>query len=157
MPTTRAKLSSLSVLAVFLSAGQAPNGITSNAATKEDDIREAVLRFQIRNHDKTARICFVRIKSGDPSASFLARFSGSERPVKNRSEARIDSSGLVVDKNTGTRGVILAQDEIRRIDENALEVNGNYLCGSLCGAGGTYQLRREGEHWVVAFKASRIY
>jgi hypothetical protein len=145
------------ILTMSLVASQAPTESVSHAKV-QDDNREAVVRFQMRNSQHSARVYFVRISSEDPPPNFLTRFADSKKQIKKRSDARVDGSNLVVDKRSRAHGVILNQGDIRRITESVVEVEGGYSCGSLCGASGVYHLRRDGESWTVThFRASRIY
>ena len=59
----------------------------------------------------------------------------------------------VVDKKTKKNSVIFDVGTIRRLNESEIEVEGGYLCGSLCMASGSYRLVREGSSWrVTGFK-----
>lgn len=116
----------------------------------EVDIREAVVRFQIKTWDLAASSYCVSIKGKDPDKTFLKRFD--PLPVKGASGCRKTVFGAqtsVLDRGTAKRSVIFDINSIRWLTEAEVEVYGGYFCGSLCAAAGTYRVVREQTRWEV--------
>jgi len=117
----------------FSAAGQ------KSESGEDEEIREAVVRYQVKNWDLAAGVYFLEIQSKDPSAAFLHRFDDLPKPVKGRSEAKQkkDVAGFhVEDRRTKKRGVIFDQGTINHLGDSSVEVEGGYVCASLCKAGG---------------------
>lgn len=125
---------------------------------EEDDIREAVVRYQIANWNLVANVYFIEIQSKDPSTAFLNRFADLRKPVKGTSASRKkrDVAGFhVEDRKTEKRGVIFDRGVITYNEDSSVEVEGGYVCAGLCMAGGTYHLRRQEGRWkVTSFEIS---
>lgn len=129
-----------------------------STSREEDDIREAVVRYQIEKWDLRADVYFIEIQSKDPTPAFLNRFADIPKPVKGKSAAKEkkDVAGFQVeDRKTKKFGVIFDQGAISRPDDSTAEVDGGYRCASLCMAGGSYHLKRQEGRWkVTSFKIS---
>jgi hypothetical protein len=123
----------------------------SGRTIAELSIREAVIRFQIKSWDLAANSYCVSLNNKDPDGEFLRRFY--PLPVKSESACRKRTGPgaqmSVTDKATGKRSVIFDIGSIRWLGETDAEVDGGYLCGSLCMAAGTYHVVREEGRWVV--------
>ncbi len=127
-------------------------------AAQEDDIREAVVRYQIAKWDLRAEVFFLEIQFKDPT-DLLRRFADNPKPVRKKSLSRKqkDIVGWVVEKKTKKVGVIFDQEKIKWNSESIVEVEGGYYCVSLCMAGGIYHVERKADRWVVTeFKVSSI-
>jgi hypothetical protein len=104
-------------------------------SAQEDDIREAVLRFQMQNWTRESHkdeaaakdqsekeiahalnfvVFFVSTGKKDPSDEFVKRFDDIARTVKKESSAEISSAVRmpVVDKETQKRGIIFSTGNI---------------------------------------------
>jgi hypothetical protein len=161
----------ISVLVAAHSKAQGTADAARHAA-QENDIREAVIRYQMeewaREGDKheedakdkrdqaiakqlNSRVFFVSIKGKDPSDEFLKRFQSVPRIVKKRSQAKMNSPKMewVTDKDTHQPGIILSADEIRWTKENEVEVEGGYHCGGLCAARDVFTVRLGNGRWKV--------
>jgi len=123
----------------------------SDRAALEDDLREAVVRYQIAKWVLNAKVYFVQINGKDPSITFLQRFQDIAWPVKRKSQSRQEKNvvGWVVDKKTKQIGVVFDTETIHWISEGRVDVEGGYFCGALCAASGTYHVEMKGSHWVV--------
>ena len=141
-------------------------------AASEEDIREAVLRYQmedwIRTVDKDEseaknqadkeaaqhynfKIFFVEISGNDPTDDLMKRFVGVPRIVKKASNSETHkTAGMpVVDKESQERGIIFSADDIRWLGKNHVKVEGGYHCDGLCGASYTFDMRLEKGKWIV--------
>jgi hypothetical protein len=141
-------------------------------AASEEDIREAVLRYQmedwIRNGDKgeaeakdqtekeiahhlNFKIFFIETNEKDPTDDFMKRFHDIPRILKKSSGAEIAKVMRmpVVDKETQERGIIFSADRVRWQGKNHVKVAGGYHCDGLCGAGFTFEVRFENGKWMV--------
>ncbi len=129
------------------------SSVTGQAARKdaELEIREAIIRFQIKTWELTADSYCVSINGKDPHEEFLKRFQ--PLPVKGASGCRKKTIGKVqisvLDKRTGKLAVIFDLGSIRWLSDGKVEVEGGYVCGSLCMAEGTYHVVQESRGWVV--------
>jgi hypothetical protein len=120
---------------------------------QEDEIREAIIRYQIANWELFAEAYFIEIQSKDPSKDFLAKFADMSKPVKEKSASRIRKKDAgdfhVEDRRTRKRGVIFNQESINWKSDSEVEVEGGYSCASLCAAGGIFYLSRQNGKWSV--------
>lgn len=160
---------------LFLLAGAAKSQGNPEAATRaasEEDIREAVLRYQmedwIRTVDKDEaeaknpadkeaaqhynfKIFFIETNGMDPTDDFMKRFHGIPRILKKSSYSEVAKVMRmpIVDKETQERGIIFSADGIRWLGKNRVKVDGGYHCDGLCGADYTFDVRFEKGRWVV--------
>ena len=119
----------------------------------EDDIREAVFRYQFSHNasaqQQQAGVYFLSVgRDEDPSGEFMDRFKGHRPPVERVSQASTQAGG-VADKKTGRRGIIFRVTDIKWISENEAEVEGGYLEGSQSASSNVYRVRFERDGWVV--------
>jgi hypothetical protein len=121
------------------------------AAPDEDEIREAVARYQVAKSDVKAEIYFLAIDGKDPSEALLKRLADLNPPVKRKSLSKKtkDAFGTIVEAKTEKIGVLFEQGAIRRLGETKVDMAGGYLCGGLCSASGTYHLELREGHWMV--------
>jgi hypothetical protein len=111
---------------------------------------EAVLRYQIKSWELTADSYCVEVNGKDAGKDLLGRLQ--PLPVKPASRCRKQTRSVtmeVIDKKTKKRAVIFDIDKILWRSETAADVEGGYVCASLCMAGGTYHVVWDGTRWVV--------
>ncbi|HEX7182576.1 MAG TPA: hypothetical protein VF756_12090 [Thermoanaerobaculia bacterium] len=149
-------LSALLVLALSLGCARNPptpatagSSEASTASAADDDIREAVFRYQFEHNasglQKSAeRYCLSVEGDRMPSADFLRRFAGHTPPVTSADQC---------DRTTGRDLFFLVKD-IQRQGENEVWVRGGYWEGNLSSSGELYIVGRENGKWVV--KESRM-
>jgi len=120
-------------------------------SAQEEEIREAIVRYQIANWDLNAKIYFISIGDKDPVKQFLERFADLKYPVKGKSASELDKGVMrwVVEKKTKKMGVIFDQGLLQWTNDTKVNVDGGYHCGSLCSASGTYHVERRDSRWVV--------
>ena len=128
----------------------------------EDDIREAVFRYQFSHNEsgqqQTAAVYFIGLYSAgdslhpgyytDPSENLLVRFLGTAPPVKRVSECTQSVDG-VFDIHSGARGLLFRIESIGEISADEVEVRGGYFEAGLSASGNVYTLKRIGGNWVV--------
>jgi hypothetical protein len=142
----------------------------------EDDIREAVLRFQMtgwaEESDKSVtaakdetgkaiakelnfKVFFISINGGDPSDAFMKRFQNFARRVERQSRSEVDKQqrNAVVDKATGEKGIVFRVDKVKWDGANSAEVDGGYFCNGLCASGQTFKVQRKNGIWTVTGSA----
>jgi hypothetical protein len=147
-----------------------PDAVTR--AASEEDIRKAVLRYQmedwIRTIDKDEaeaknqadkeaaqhynfRIFLVEISGKDPTEDLMKRFAGIPRIVRRacNSETRKTVGMQVVDRESQERGIIFRADDIRWLGKNHVKIEDGYHYDGLCGAGYTFDMRFERGKWMV--------
>lgn len=119
----------------------------SSRPKAEDDIREAVFRYQM--HHYKSDVYFLAINNRDPSNNFMARFKGCKRPVRKRSESKFESAGPSTrDKKTGAKGVILESWDLKWLN-NSVEVYGAEMWIPRCGSGFKFSVALKDRRWVV--------
>lgn len=145
--------------------------IAGNSAD-EDDIREAVLRYQMltwseegnkavkeatnQNEKAVAEalnfvVLFISVDSKDPSDEFIKRFQNFPRRVEKCSRSEVDKQQMnaVVDKTTRDRGIVFRVEMIKWLGANSAEVDGGYFCSGLCASGQTFKVHRKQGVWTV--------
>jgi hypothetical protein len=135
------------VAALFLCAAAQPQAAPSD----DDQIREAVARYQIASWDLKAEIYFLSIDAKDPSDAFMKRFADTNPPVKRKSVSKRtkDLVSTIVEAKTEKMGVLFDQGAIRKLGDTKADVSGGYDCGSLRSATGVYHLELREKRWVV--------
>jgi hypothetical protein len=127
----------------------------STHAERENEIREALVRYLAADWSQSDYVFFISIEGNDPSNQFLLRLKGFTNPIKKVSESKDvrEEKSLfshVRDKATDTPGIVFSVGRIVWLSRNAAEVPGSYRCGSICGGGSTYRVKREGRKWVIS-------
>jgi hypothetical protein len=124
----------------------------------EDDVREAVFRYQFKSLQVEVSFYFVSVDNKNPGPALLDRFREDQPEVRPASDAKYEKKPVAgfVEKRTDKQGIMFRQGAIRWISENQAEVEASYECGDLCDpVSGTYHLTREGGHWnVSSFEAA---
>lgn len=148
---------------VFLMDSCKENPVSS-PVSEETDMQEVVFRHQFASNgsgfaDTTAKFFFLAIvvvdsnhhvkSSADPSDEFMTRFSSNKPPVKKYTQATIQPSGGVYDKDSGLRGLLFRVGQIRKTSETEAEVEGGYYAGGLNAEGDVFYLRRSNGRWWV--------
>ena len=118
----------------------------------EDDIREAVFRYQFKHNasgqQQNAKAYFLSLgKDKDPSDLFMVRFKDHKPPVKKRSQAT--GKFEVIDKKTGKSGIIFVVSTIKRARGDKVLVDGGYYEAGLSSSGNVYTVERKNNKWVV--------
>jgi hypothetical protein len=122
------------------------------AGAKDDDVREAVFRYQFKTLDRQADFYFIAVDNKNPNDEFLARFRDDVPVVKPISDARHEKKPVpsIVDKKTEKDGIIFRVGAIKWTSDTHAEVEGGYECGDLCDAtNGTYSVTLQNGHWIV--------
>ena len=124
-------------------------------ASSDLELYESVLRYQIKSWELAASTFCIKVNRADADATLLNRLR--PLPVKAASECKevIGKTTFmrVVDKKTKKKSVIFDVGAIHHLSDSEIEVEGGYLCASLCMASGVYRLVREESGWrVTGFK-----
>jgi hypothetical protein len=132
--------------------GQASGSKFELTAAEQDDIREAVFRYQFEHNasgqKQNAKVYFLSLgKDKEPGDAFIARFKDHKPPVKKLSQAQ--KTFEVIDKETGERGLIFRAVTIKVIDANKVQVDGGYYEGGLSSSGNVYTVERKEGKWIV--------
>ena len=106
----------------------------------QDDVMETVLQppNEVQSKAEGITVCYLSIRGGDPSDSFLLRYAGHRPPVKKASErkGRFD-------------GVVLFVSTLKQIDKDTYEVAGGSYSGPLNAAGCVYTVQRVEKKWTI--------
>ena len=144
------------ILAALLAIGCAPTEPPQAGLSEEDQIREAVFRYQFEfnasGQGEGANAYYLGLgHADDPSPELLARFEAHTPPVKPLSASELEpGTSLVVDKVTGLPGLAFLVTDIRWLGDHQVEVDGEYQEASESAAGSTYRLLEENGQWRVA-------
>ncbi len=116
---------------------------TVTKAEHEDDIREAVFRYQFEHWGSNKEIYYLSLSNqGDPTDEFTRRFKDIQSEVRKASLAERAGGEI-------KGGVIFFVREIKWINDNEVEIEGGYHRGGLDGSGHAFQVMREKGKWVV--------
>ncbi|HEV3218196.1 MAG TPA: hypothetical protein VGZ48_00385 [Candidatus Acidoferrales bacterium] len=124
----------------------------SARAGQEDDVREAVFRYQFKNTGLPAAYHFIAFDEKNPPDAFLKRFRDDDPPVRPISESHIEKKPIrtVVSKKDGQGGIIFNLGHVKWISDVKAEVEGSYDCGDNCeGVSGTYHAVKQDGRWSV--------
>jgi hypothetical protein len=141
----------LAVALVFSSAAQ-KNAPEPARATRDDDVREAVIRYQFKVINFVVAFHFIAVDDRNPSDAFLHRFEDDNPPVRPVSDARVTRKPIraVIDRKTSKEGAIFRVGGIRWISDVKADVAGGYECGDTCDEkSGVFHVSKQGEQWVV--------
>ncbi len=140
------------VLVVGVASAQTARTLPEKATG--DDVREAILRYQISHWNPATTSYCVQVNGKDADEEFLRRL----RPLAvkrasacgKRTPPKVPSHLYgIVDNQTHKPSVIFEIGEIRWVTLSEALVDGGYFCGSLCMARGTYRIVRDGLRWAV--------
>jgi|CZKC01.1.fsa_nt_gi hypothetical protein len=133
-------------------AGESPR------SEQEDNIREAVFRYQFKNFELLVAYRFISVYGKNPSAAMLQRFHGEQPPVLSVSESEKIKKPmkLIQNRNDYKQGALFNQGQIKWISDTKADIDGNFECGDICDeASGVYHASRQENKWVVdSFDAS---
>lgn len=139
----------------LLVCGCSPTEQIAPQLSEEDQIREAVFRYQFEFNQsgfgKAANAYFLSVEGNkDPSPQLLERFDRHRPPVKPVSASTLESgTAQVLDMETGLPGLIFVITEIRWLSDQEVAVDGGYEEASESGSGNTYSVVKQGGTWVV--------
>jgi hypothetical protein len=141
------------LFAAFVAAAPIQKGASeSPRAAQEDNIREAVFRYQFQHVELIFAYHFIAIDGKNPSEAFLQRFRDLDPPVRPLSEAeRVKKPmRMVVNKNDQKQGVIFYLGPVKWISDTKADVEGRFECGDTCDEySGVYHVSGQGNSWVV--------
>jgi hypothetical protein len=123
---------------------------------KSAEVYKAVILFQIKSWDLAANSYCIKINSHDADKALLKQLQ-SPRVMPASACKKVDRRSAfmrVVNKKTRKNSVIFDLEAIRWKSETEVEVDGGYVCASLCMAGGVYHAVYDKSGWrVVGFDA----
>jgi hypothetical protein len=121
-------------------------------AAQEEDIREALFRYQFSAEPLVFEYHFISIEGKSPSKTFLERFNEDTPEVAPISDAEKTKKPIrmIVGKKDQKQGVIFDQGAIKWISDTKVDIDGHSECGDTCDErAGTYHLSKQGDRWVV--------
>jgi hypothetical protein len=127
-----------------------------STSSKSAAVYEAVIRFQIKSWNLSADSFCIKINGRDADKYFLEQLE-LER-VQQASACKETGKSLgymsVVDKKTNKDSVIFDLENIRWNGESEADIDGGWLCGSMCMARGVYHAVQDQSGWhVIRFDA----
>ncbi len=125
--------------------------------SQEDDIREAVFRYQMniwKDQALKEGVSFYFLDltgtGGDPSAAFMKRFIGHVPKVEKASQYIITNILVgVMHKQTGERGILFRAGAIKWITKTKVEVSGGYHQNGKSASYNTYTVECQDRKWKV--------
>ncbi len=124
-----------------------------NPSAAENDIREAVFRYQFKHNksggQQSVDYYFLDLGPEGATPEFMARFDGHSPTVLPVSKATASPSEGVSHKDHGGRGLILKVGAIQWIDERTVDVEGGYYEAGLSASGNTYRVEWTSGKWTV--------
>jgi hypothetical protein len=121
-------------------------------------VYEAVARYQIKSWQLPASAYCFRVRGENADKDFLDRLK--PLPVKPESDCmQKDTKSFamsIVDKRTKKSAVLFGLGSIFWLAPTQAQVEGSYLCGSQCMAGGVYHVVLNGDQWAVTRFEVRI-
>lgn len=144
----------LLLLATFAAPPMTQKGESESPRTaQEENIHEAVFRYQFAHVELIFAYHFIAIDGKNPSEEFLQRFRDNDPPVRPISEAeRVKKPmKMVVSKDDQKQGVIFYVGPVKWISDTKADVEGRFECGDTCDElSGVYHVSLQDGHWVVA-------
>ncbi len=144
--------------------------VTFYLRTSADDIREAVVRYQL-SFETSGRTPYFFVGGSDPTREFSDRFGQRPFAVRGASDCcelrpqpplivtdpvtgeklrEVERSGQTLyDKRTGTLAIVFGVGRILPTGVRSVRVSVTYYCGSPCGGAGYYEVVRRNGHWEV--------
>jgi hypothetical protein len=136
------------------SVGMAQQAAAPAAGAQQDeDVREAVFRYQFKTLDFQVAFYFISVDNKNPTPAFLDRFRENQPLVRGASDAKFEKKPIpgYVDKHTEKQGVMFRQEAIHWVSDTQADVQGSVECGDLCNpVSGVYHVAHSGDHWSVA-------
>lgn len=138
---------------------QSPAQGANANAQNEDDVREAVFRYQFKAVRVQVSFRFVSVDNKNPAQPFLDRFRDDQPPVRPAGDAHYEKKPIpgYVDKKTSKQGILFKQGAIHWTSATEADVEGSYECGELCDpTNGVYHVAHTADGWnVSSFEAAK--
>jgi hypothetical protein len=148
----KALLTSFLIAATIAAPASQKNSGDSSRGALEDDLREIVYRYQIKNFDLIVAYHFIAVNGKNPPAAILQRLHGGQPPVLPVSDAERIKKPMrqIQNRNDFKQGVLFNQGQIKWISDTKVDVEGGFECGDICDeASGVYHLSKSEGKWVV--------
>jgi hypothetical protein len=118
----------------------------------EATVCEAVFRYQLQqplvDHAQVPRY-YLALQGHDPNEPLLHRLRELTPWVQPLSQCRVTARDGVIDRATGTRGVIVQVARLTWVHAAAADVVGGYYITHRHAAGLRYRVERQGHDWAV--------
>ena len=143
---------SIFMILLFVSGVVVAQAKTSSAKTTQDDVREAVFRWQFENNRagvfRGAPFFCLSLNGADPTTAFMRRFKGYRTPLKKISQCDTSSRG-VSDSKTGKYGGVVFKVQDGMISDDEAWLSGGYFFDGLGASGNQYKLKKIKGKWQV--------
>jgi hypothetical protein len=141
------------LMAAFVTAPALQKGASdATRGEQEDNVREAVFRYQFKNFELLVAYRFISLNGKNPSAAMLQRFHGEQPPVLpvSDSEKLKKPMKLIQNRNDYKQGALFNQGQIKWISDTKADIDGGFECGDICDeASGVYHASRQDNKWIV--------
>lgn len=124
----------------------------SPRAAQEDNIREAVIRYQIKKLELVVAYHFIAINGKNPPEAFILRFRDLDPPVRPISESLSVKKPMraIMSRKDQKQGVIFRVGDIKWISDAKVDVESSLECGDSCDeTSGLYHVTSQDGKWVV--------
>jgi hypothetical protein len=119
---------------------------------REAAVCEAVFRYQLQqppvDHPQVLRY-YLALQGHDPDEALLCRLRELTPWVQPLSQCRVTARDGVIDRATGTDGVIVQVARLTWVHGAAADVVGGYYITHRHAAGLRYRVEQHGRHWAV--------
>ena len=121
-------------------------------ATSDDAIHESVFRYQLQQHAAAQLLptrYYLALRGHNPGEDLLCRVRVLVSQVQPLSQCRVSARDGVIDRKTGTRGLIVEVKSLRWLYGTVVEVVGGYYATPWQAAAIRYRVEYDGGGWAV--------
>jgi hypothetical protein len=121
-------------------------------ATSDDAVHETVFRYQLQQHAAAQLLptrYYLALQGHNPGEDLLCRMRVLVSQVQPLSQCRVSARDGVIDRKTGTRGLIVEVRSLRWLHMAVVEVVGGYYATPWQAAAIRYGVEYDGGGWAV--------
>jgi hypothetical protein len=126
--------------------------LRGSEARRDEAVCEAVFRYQLQQpfvDQPWLSGYYLALRGRDPDAALLERLRDLTPAIHPLSQCRVTARDGVLDRHTGTRGVIVQVARLAWVHTAAVDVVGGYYITHRHAAAFRYDVEPEGPRWAV--------